>query len=119
MTTVSFGFNSFPNLAINDNATVSDTITRLAISWYRIVDLDVRLSGLTHAFSDDLDFLFVAPNGANLEFWSDAGGSNAISNGDFTISDSGARLLPDATAIASGTYKPTDYVGGLNGAIED
>jgi hypothetical protein len=71
-----------------------------------IVDLKVTLGNLTHTFPDDLDFLFVGQGGANLEFWSDAGSSNAISNGDFISSDSAALMLPNDAAIASGTYRP-------------
>jgi len=108
MATLMFGAShSLPNPTINDLVTNSDSILA---GLGRIVHLEVNLTGLTHAFSDDLDFLFVGPNGANFEFWSDAGGSNAISNGNFTISDSGAFLLPDGTPIASGTYRPSDYL---------
>jgi FG-GAP-like repeat len=108
MATLMFGAShSLPNPTINDLVTNSDSILA---GLGRIVHLEVNLTGLTHAFSDDLDFLFVGPNGANFEFWSDAGGSKAISNGNFTISDSGAFLLPDGTPIASGTYRPSDYL---------
>jgi hypothetical protein len=88
-------------------------------AWLKVMDVSVALNGLTHTFSDDLDFLLVGPGGTNLEFWSDVGGGTAITNRNFTIIDSGASLLPDATAPASGTYRPTDYVGGANGTVED
>jgi hypothetical protein len=80
--------------------------------WGRVTDIRISLNDLSHTFPDDLDFLFVGPGGRNLAFWSDAGSGNDIVNGDFTIRDSGASLLPDTTAIASGTYKPTDYTFG-------
>jgi hypothetical protein len=78
--------------------------------WGRVTDISIRLFGLSHTFPDDLDFLFLGPDGRNLEFWSDAGGGADIVNADFTISDSGASLLPDTPAlpIAAGTYKPSD-----------
>jgi FG-GAP-like repeat len=119
MATLMFGAShSLPNPTINDLGTNSDSILAGlgGGAWGRIVHLEVNLTGLTHAFSDDLDFLFVGPNGAKFEFWSDAGGSNAISNGNFTISDSGAFLLPDGTSIASGTYRPSDYLTVENGS---
>src|SRR6266508_317475 len=78
----------------------------------RVTDVHIGLSNLSHTFPDDLDFLFLGPGGRNLAFWSDAGGNADIVNGSFTIRDSGASLLPDATVIASGTYKPTDYTFG-------
>jgi hypothetical protein len=77
--------------------------------WGRVTDISFDLNNLSHTIPDDLDFLLVGPGGRNLEFWSDAGGGTDIVNGDFTIRDSGASLLPDTTVIASGTYKPTDY----------
>jgi hypothetical protein len=82
--------------------------------WGRVVDINVTLSGLAHTFPDDLDFLLLGPGGTNLEFWSDAGTDVDINNGNFTIRDSGASLLPDQAAIASGTYRPSDY-----GAVEN
>jgi hypothetical protein len=103
-----------PGVTINDNATASTSLTPLIIPvlgkpWFRIVDLQVRLSDLTHSFPDDLDFLLVGPDGRNFEFWSDAGGNSPISNGTFFIADSAASLLPDQTAIAPGMYRPTNY----------
>jgi hypothetical protein len=95
---------------INDNAIVSDVLSNdFFDGWFRILDLQVVLDGLSHTFPDDLDFLLVAPDGRNFEFWSDAGGGADISNGNFVIADSGASLLPDQTTIASGTYQPTNY----------
>src|SRR5262245_30933582 len=87
--------------------------------WGKVMNITVFLEGLTHTFPDDLDFLLMGPGGTNLEFWSDVGGGSAITNVLFTIMDSGASLLPDATALASGTCRPTDYAGGGNGTVED
>jgi hypothetical protein len=91
-----------------DNATGSDVLNS-PFAWYRLLDLRVVLGGLTHTFADDLDFLLVAPSGVGFEFWSDAGGASHITNGNFTIADSGTLLLPDQAPIASGTYRPTDH----------
>lgn len=84
--------------------------------WGRIVDVSVTLNGLTHTLPDDLDFLLLGPGGRNLLFWSDAGSATDITNGDFTIRDSGTSLLPEP-AIISGTYKPTDYTSS-GGSVE-
>ena len=75
------------HLTINDLATASSVILvelgapfPITGAWTKIVNLKVILGDLTHTFPDDLDFLLVAPDGrTNFEFWSDAGGSNAIS----------------------------------------
>ena len=91
-----------------DNATASDVLNA-NFSWVRLLDLRVVLFGLTHSFASDLDFLLVAPSGVGFEFWSDAGAAFSITNGNFTIADSGASPLPINAAIPSGTYRPTDY----------
>src|SRR5262245_18612203 len=116
MATSMFSMFKTANLTIPPGApavtfgTASDSnMIGLGDTWGRIVDLKVELIGLTHTFPDDLDFLLLAPGGRNFEFWSDAGGDNAITNGNFTISDSAAAVLPDETAIAPGTFRPADY----------
>ena len=110
MATDSLTFTDSSGLAILDNTTVSRSFDNIAPSiWGRILDIGVLLQGLSHTFPDDLDFLLVGGGGRGLEFWSDAGGSVNIANGNFLIADFGASLLPDATAIAPGTYRPTDY----------
>ena len=91
-----------------DNATASDVLNA-NFSWVRLLDLRVVLFGLTHSFASDLDFLLVSPSGVGFEFWSDAGAAFSITNGNFTIADSGASPLPINAAIPSGTYRPTDY----------
>ena len=104
-------FDLSGTLSIADNTTVSRSLTVNNFGqWGRIVDIYFTLNGLTHTFPGDLDFLLLGPGGTNLEFWSDAGGSTPISNGDFTIRESVAfALLPDFGGIASGTYRPADY----------
>jgi hypothetical protein len=111
MTIGTFSFNRTPNLTIPLSGTVSDStpLSFVSDNFVRIVDLKVRLDGLTHTFPADLDFLLVGAGGANLEFWSDAVGSLPISNGNFTIADSAALVLPFSGGIASGTYRPADY----------
>jgi hypothetical protein len=107
-----FEFSRGVNLGIpatGTSGTVSDSFTVGLARWGRSVDLQVTLGDLTHTFPDDLDFLLLGPGGANFEFWSDAGAGTDITNGDFTISDSAASALPDATALTSGTYRPADY----------
>jgi hypothetical protein len=108
VTTTTFTYSSGPP-AIPDSGTFAwSLVVFLLGNWARITDVRVNLNGLSHTFPDDLDFLLLGSGGRNLEFWSDAGGSTLI-NGNYTIADSAASLLPDAGGIASGTYKPTDY----------
>jgi hypothetical protein len=49
----------------------------------------------------------------NIVLISDAGGATDISNVNLTFDDAAASLLADNTAIASGTFKPTDHNAGI------
>ena len=59
-----------------------------------ITSLTVTLNGLTHTWPDDLALLLVGPNGQSLVLQSDVGGSNAVTNLTYTISDSGSSTTP-------------------------
>jgi hypothetical protein len=77
-----------------------------------VTSVTVTLTGFSHTFGQDLDFLLVAPDGThNLEFMSDAGGFNpGFSNITITLADSGATVVPQNTAPVNGTtYRPADY----------
>lgn len=78
-----------------------------------VTDVSVELVGLSHSFPDDLDFLLYAPNNINnLVFMSDAGSGGpaaALTDVNLTFSDAATDLLPDATPITPGPFKPTGY----------
>jgi len=69
----------------------------------------VRLNGLTHTYPADLDVLLVSPTGQKVLLMSDAGGSFSVNNINLTFDDNAAANAPDATALTTGSYKPTDY----------
>ena len=64
---------------------------------------------LTHAFPDDVDMLLVGPNGQRLILMSQAGGGGPVNNVVLTFDDAAPSLLPNASQIISGAYKPTNY----------
>lgn len=72
----------------------------------------VTLNGFSHTFPDDVAIVLVGPTGAALLIQSGAGDNPDMAGVTYTISDSGATLLPNATAWAAGTYKPTSYFTG-------
>jgi subtilisin-like proprotein convertase family protein len=78
----------------------------------QIALITVSINGLTHTFPADLDLMLVAPNGDNLVFMSDAGGSFDVNNVTFSISDLGAGLIPNTQIIGGSTYQPTNYGTG-------
>ncbi|MEX2238500.1 MAG: Ig-like domain-containing protein [Dehalococcoidia bacterium] len=77
-----------------------------------LVDVRAKLNDLTYSNADDLDIYFRSPEEAGrqtLELMSDAGGQGSLSNIDLTFGDSFSSQLPDESAIASESYKPTDH----------
>jgi uncharacterized repeat protein (TIGR01451 family) len=78
-----------------------------------VTRVEVTLSNLSHKFPDDLDILLVSPTGTRVMLMSDCGGGFSVTNLVLTFSDSnGLANLPDASALRSGTSKPTDYEPG-------
>ena len=72
-------------------------------------DVNVQLLNFSHTYPDDIDMLLVGPQGQNLIIMSDAGGGTDIVNITITLDDAAAVALPDATALASGSYRPANY----------
>ena len=98
-------------LAIADAATVSRSVGVASLgAWIRVKSTNnILLQGLSHTFADDLDFLLVGPDGTNLAFWSDVGGTASIPGRTFSIADSYASTLPDAGGTPLAEYRPANY----------
>jgi hypothetical protein len=69
----------------------------------------VTLNNFTHAFPHDAAMMLAGPTGTNLVFWSDSGGSTAVSGLNVTLSDMAASSIP--SPVASGTFLPTAVNG--------
>lgn len=78
----------------------------------------VRLRGLSHTYTSDMDFLLVGPAGQKLLLMSDVGDGFAISGLTLTFDDSAASSLPNTTRVQSGTFRPTNYVGNGSGTSD-
>jgi N-acetylneuraminic acid mutarotase len=74
-----------------------------------VTKVTVTITGLTHTFPADLDFLLVGPQGQNAIIWSDAGGSDDVAGIVVTLDDDAATVLPDVGPLLSGTYQPANY----------
>lgn len=75
-----------------------------------INDVNVTLRGLTHAFPADLDILLVGPGGQMTLLMSDVGGGTDITGMTLTFDDAASGSVPNP--INSGTFKPTNFLGG-------
>src|SRR5687767_9688827 len=77
-----------------------------------VTDVNVTLHDLSHGFPDDIDILLVGPGGASkFIIMSDIGDGTAVAGVTLTLDDAALLPLPVVGAIASGTYRPTNYVG--------
>jgi len=77
-----------------------------------VTDVNVKLLGLGHTYSQDIDVLLVGPQGQKVLLMSDAGNFEDVTGVDLTFDDSASGQFPIATKLVSGTYQPTNYTGG-------
>ena len=70
-----------------------------------ITDVDVTLTGISHAYSTDLDVLLVGPFGQSVVLLADPGVGQPIANIDLRLDDAAPTAVP--AMIVSGTYRPT------------
>jgi subtilisin-like proprotein convertase family protein len=66
--------------------------------------IKVEITGVTHSFPGDLDFLLVGPGGQKYIMLSDSGGGTAVSNLTFSLSDSAPTAVP--ASWTAGNFKP-------------
>jgi hypothetical protein len=72
-----------------------------------ITDVDLKLSGYSHIFPDDVGVLVVGPQGQKVLVMSDVGFTHDVSGIDLTFDDEATSSLPDSGQITAGTFKPT------------
>jgi subtilisin-like proprotein convertase family protein len=77
--------------------------------------IKLEITGITHTFPGDLDFLLVGPGGTTKYIGlSDSGGGGDVSNLTFTLSDAAA-AQPSTTQWVAGDFRP--YNSGANDAF--
>jgi hypothetical protein len=69
----------------------------------------VTLNNFSHTRPSDLGLVLVSPTGAAYLIQDGAGGAPGVSNVTYTLSDTGAGVLPQPGSWSAGTYKPTAY----------
>lgn len=103
-------------ITINDNAPATPSPSIINVNGFppgaTITNVTVTLNGFSHTFPDDVGMLLVGPTGAAFLIQDGAGDDPDMNNVTYTLSDAGAAFLPDLTAWAPGTYKPTSYFAG-------
>jgi VCBS repeat-containing protein len=72
-----------------------------------VTDVDVTISGLSHAYPDDIGLLLVSPAGHSTILMADSGFNGGVSDITLTFDDAAPGGLPDSSQLSSGTYKPS------------
>jgi hypothetical protein len=75
-----------------------------------ITDVNLTLVNLSHTFPDNVDVMLVQAN-RQATVMSDVGGNTDVANLTLTLDDQAGATLPDASALASGTFQPTNQIG--------
>jgi hypothetical protein len=84
----------------------SITVTDLTGATLRSVT--VTLKGLSYGSGDEIAVM-IAKDAVNAILMGKAGGDEEIVNASITFDDNAERALPEATAIVSGQFQPTNY----------
>ena len=114
-------FTNPATITINDNTIAAPypaTITVSGVNPALVTKVTVSLNGLSHTFPDDVDIILVGPQGQRSIVMSDAGGGGgAVSGITLLFDQNSANILPDNSALASGTFRPANY-NGNDGATD-
>jgi large repetitive protein len=109
---------SSPNaIIIPDNDIASPYPSTIKVKGFKkakITDVNLRLRGINHGWSDDVDVLLVAPDGDSALVMSDVGGSTNALSLTLTMDDEASASLPDVTTLQSGTFRPTNHGAGID-----
>jgi subtilisin-like proprotein convertase family protein len=106
-------FSNADRIIINSVGTASPYPSQITVSGLRgtIKDVNLKLSGFSHDFPDDVDMLLVGPSGEKAIVMSDAGFGDAVEGVTFVLDDRALNDLPEIGLLTSGTFRPTDYDG--------
>lgn len=93
-----------------------------------VTDVNVRLTGISHTFPDDMDVILQSPSGKSALIMSDVGSavsSTATNKTSYpadgitlTLDDQAARPLSDTDPLVSGIFKPTNIIDPQEGTTE-
>jgi uncharacterized delta-60 repeat protein/uncharacterized repeat protein (TIGR01451 family) len=105
------GSNNPPSKAYNSNPPNYGYPSEINVSGVvgTMTAVTVTLSNFYHTYPSDVAAVLESPTGQDTYLIADCGGDIEVSNINLTFSQSVTNLLPESTAITSGTYLPTAY----------
>jgi streptogramin lyase/subtilisin-like proprotein convertase family protein len=94
-----------------------------------VTDVNIRLTGISHTFPDDLDVILEGPQGQTALIVSDVGSAVGSQTAGpkksypadgitLTLDDQAARSIPDGSPLVSGIFKPTNITDALESTTE-
>lgn len=102
---------SLPDLGAADVYPANITVSGLVGTINKVT---TQVNGLTATRPNHLDLLLVGSTNQAFQFMSDAGdATTAVSNINLSLDDAAASALPNGTALTGGTFRPSDYSGGV------
>jgi hypothetical protein len=109
-----FSLDGTSTIPASGNASLyPSTITVPGTTTGLVTDIDVGITGVTHANLMDLGAVLVSPGGKAFEPF-DAIDGGSVSNINVTFNDQASGLAPQGGTLATGTYKPTVRIFGLS-----
>jgi subtilisin-like proprotein convertase family protein len=115
-------FTSTTPIVINDNGNASPYPSNIVVNdpaLTTVTKVQVKLFNFTHTFPDDVDIVLVGPGGRRAMVMSDAGGGTDVNNLIMTFDPTSANILPDETALSTGTTRPANYVNVIGTATDN
>ena len=80
----------------------------------KIRDVNLTLKNFIHTWPDDVDVM-LSHRGVNRTVMSDVGGSFDVNNITLKLDDEAALPMPDHAQLTGGTFKPFNYIDGIEG----
>lgn len=109
------GASAFQGEAIQilDNDLSSPGPARIDVSGLSgtVVDIRVRINGLSHTNMEDVDVFLDGPNDTYAVVFSDAGDFFQVFNESYLFTDYAQTTVPFDKPLFSGTYRPANYSG--------
>lgn len=106
----SWGLTITTDLTVPVAATAYPSTLTVAGALNGITDVNLLMTGYSHANPDDVDVLLVGPGGQRAMVMSDVGGSTDVAGLNLTLDDQAASALPDAGPLVAGTFQPTNSI---------